>query len=58
MGIRPLQIVYSFSAEIDFTRQNLTSMCKVGPRAESVNEAGHTLVTIVKVKTTKCHQMS
>ena len=35
MGLRPLSIVYCFSAEIDFRRHNLTS--KVDPRAVKGN---------------------
>ena len=31
MGLRPLEIVYFFSARIDFRRQNLTSMLKDMP---------------------------
>ena len=34
MGLRPLEIIYFFSAGIDFRRPTLTS--KVGPSTESV----------------------
>ena len=45
MGLWPLEISYSFSAGIDFRRQNLTS--KVGPRAERVNISISILISIV-----------
>ena len=36
MGLRSLEIFYSFRAEIDFGRQNLNLTSKVGPRTERV----------------------
>ena len=39
MGLRLLYIFISFSAGIDFRRQNLTS--KVGPRTGKINMADH-----------------
>ena len=45
MGLWPLEISYSFSAGIDFRRQNLTS--KVGSRAERVNISISILISIV-----------
>ena len=35
LGIRPLEIIYSFSVGIDLRRQNLTSIVYAGPHVKS-----------------------